>query len=1068
MKYRINKSNYRNFNIYEDNRLAARSYFIPYPDRAAADSAGIKEKRYRSPKVVCLNGDWDFRFYPRPSELPDVLDTDNTKWDVIDVPSCWQFRGYDKPFYVNARYQFPYNPPIIPEEGRAGRTFSWVGADIGLKPAWLSPGEEYNYVGVYRRFFDAKDNSLRYILSFLGVASCADVYVNGLYVGYTEGSHNTAEFDISPFCNGCSNELVVVVHRWCNGTYLECQDMFRNNGIFRDVLLRITDDKYDIWDMDFRTVRESGKYSASIGVSLHADADTDVKITLEGYGLSASRTIPASELALCSGAEDRTRRCNAKSAGVILPDLDVKEWNAEYPALYNLYIETAGSCVKTRVGFKEITIDGDVYLMNRSRIKLHGVNHHDTSCTNGYYMTPDEIERDMLICKEYNIDTVRTSHYPPDPLLPELCDELGIYVVDEADLETHGTFAMTVPASYNRISHDPKWEKHYLDRIERLYQRDRNHVSIVMWSLGNESGGYHNTDMMYDYLKERTDVPVHYESAVHCKRKAYDVGSEMYPTPENVHRVGNKTRSIPELCDRPYFLCEYAHAMGVGPGDMEAYWKEIYSFDSLMGGCVWEMADHAVLHEDGSYTYGGDQGEWMHDGNFCVDGIFYPDRSPSTGALITKFVYRPVRVSHIAEDTFEVFNTTAFSPGERFLLKCRWSDGYEENAAVEAGPLCRALMTLNTAPHIIAAEDAGTDCLLDITTIDNYTGREASAEQIVIRERIAQTFDEAAGYRNALCSYGTYGTLTDEADSDETSGRSKAEADVKTIRLSDIMTVIDGRPVIRIPSGGGERACISDPVVKGPESDDFNDTDSKTMTASDPYTILFRAPADNDYVFFGIRNSMADHICQKEELISVTEDDDSMEVVTRIKCRKQIFTCTDTYELINGGIAVTSRVHCNLGIGEIPRFGKAFRLDSSYNSVEYYGRSGESYADMKDHAPIRHVVCNIGDMTEPNIRPQESGNRTDCRWAAVSDGNTRIVFAACRNSFELGIKPYTDRELINMRHREDENVSGTYVTISAFQKGIGTGICGPKTAPEYCFPARQDYELRFLITFEQL
>ena len=244
MKYRINKTNYCDFNVFEDNRMAPRSYFIPYPDRESADSVSGKEKRYGSPKVICLNGDWDFRFYPKPFQLPDLLDTDTLKFDKIDVPSCWQFRGYDRPFYVNLRYQFPYDPPKIPELAKAGRVFSLQGSDYGLGPRWKDPGEEYNFVGVYRTFFNTDGPGAperRYVLSFLGIASCADVYVNEHYVGYTEGSHNTAEFDVTPYLHDWINEVVVVVRRWCNGTYLEDQDMFRNNGIFRDVLLRISE-----------------------------------------------------------------------------------------------------------------------------------------------------------------------------------------------------------------------------------------------------------------------------------------------------------------------------------------------------------------------------------------------------------------------------------------------------------------------------------------------------------------------------------------------------------------------------------------------------------------------------------------------------------------------------------------------------------------------------------------------------------------------------------------------------------------------------------------------------------
>ena len=1026
MRYTINKSNYCDFNTFRINKLDPRSYFIPYPDRESADAAGGSSKRYMSEKVICLNGDWDFRFYPHPCELPDIINTDALKWDSIDVPSCWQFRGYDRPFYVNLRYQFPYDPPKIPELDKAGRVFSLHGADYGVGPRWKDPGEEYNFVGVYRTEFDTihKDYDKRhYTLSFLGVASCADVYLNGQFVGYTEGSHNTAEFDITPYLYDLKNELLVVVHRWCNGSYLEDQDMFRNNGIFRDVLLRI-DDENGFRDIDFSTRKAGMSYFATARAELYTDGE--VTFTLRGPGVSETRTVPT----------------KGRKAEVTFRNLNVSEWNAEQPVLYDMYYETAGNCVKERVGFRTVEIRKDVFLLNGRRLKFHGVNHHDTSPVNGYAMSPEEIRRDMELCREFNIDTVRTSHYPPDPYLLEVCDELGIYVVDEVDLETHGTYVHKLPPSYNRISNDPKWEAHYVDRAAAMYQRDKMHPSIVMWSLGNEAGGTYNTDKEYDYLKKYSNLPVHYESAVHTKKKAYDVASEMYPPAERVHEIGEKTYKVRQFCDRPYFLCEYAHAMGVGPGGMEDYWKEIYSYDSLMGGCVWEMVDHAVLHDDGTYTYGGDHGEWEHDRNFCVDGMFYPDRSPSTGARITSFIYRPIRVTYLGGDDFEIFNTKAFTPGSRYELRLEWNgetdvsadraaadgaDVHEEAAGgadahetaaggvwkgesliADCPPLEKTTVKIETGPHREAAREAGTDCLLTLTTVDRVSGKTAAREQLVIEERIPQRPAEAGSHE-----------------------------------LCDIL------------GGDGDRFSLR---IGGAD-----------ITPADPYTIIFRAPTDNDYVFWGVKDIMSDFTDQRTEVISVEKEDRRLTVISRIKVKKAEFECTDTYESADGSgssILVTSRLHCIKGKGDLPRFGKAFRFDSSYDSVEYCGRSGESYADMKDQFPIEHVSCRVADMTEPNIRPQESGSRFDTRWAGISDGTRTIRFTAAGKAFELGIKPYSDTELLKMKHRQDEVRTGTYVTISAFQQGIGTGICGPQTAEEFRHPVKEDYEFSFVISVQ--
>ena len=980
MKYYLDKSNYSDFDTIEKNKLPGRSYFIPYPSREGADRVSLKDKRYQSEKVKCLNGDWDFRFYPRPAELPDVLDTDNVKFDTIDVPSCWQFRGYYHPFYVNIRYQFPYHPPVIPREEKVGKVFSIMGVDQKMSLRYKDPGEEYNFVGVYRKKIEIEDDDKNYVISFLGVASCLDLYVNGSFVGYSEGAHNTAEFDLTGYLEKGENELVAVVHRWCTGTYLECQDMFRNNGIFRDVLLRISEPS-DFWDLDAVTKKNAGKYSLKL--SAKTLSDTDVTFILEGNGITRRETV----------------RTNEKSAAVTFEDLDVTEWSAEDPTLYNVYFETSTSCVKERIGFKSVKIHKDVFYLNGHKIKFKGVNHHDTSPTNGYTLTPDEIERDVRLCREFNIDTIRTSHYPPDPLLLEMADEMGVYIVDENDLETHGTVVMQLPSTYNSISDDPKWEPRYVDRIQRLYERDKLHAntSIIMWSLGNEAGGYHNTDAMYDYLRAQSDIPVHYESAVHCKRQAYDVGSEMYPSVDMVHRTGEHRRKMKRLNDRPYFMCEYAHAMGVGPGNTEAYWKEIYNYDNLMGGCVWEMVDHAILHEDGSYTYGGDHGEWEHDGNFCVDGMFYPDRTPSVGAKIIRFIYRPMRVTYVEGDIFEFFNTTAFSEGRRYHLNFLWNDGTETNMRVKVAPLTR----IKSRVPLGSTVDGNLSAI--VTVVDTKTGETVSEEQIVISEKVP-------------------------------------EAPV-TKHITEDCVVANGTFALSLPGG-------------------------RTLISAEQSTLLYRAATDND-TDLKFRNSMLPYFAQTETVKSSERTPNGYKVVTEVTNEKASFLVTDMYEGTSEGILVTSTLHCTKGGGIVPRFGKCFRLDDIFDQVKYIGRTGESYCDMKEQFPIREVSCTVADMTEPNIRPQESGNRCDCTLASVSDGRTTVTFKAVDKPFELAIKPYTDKALFTMRHRSDEIRTGTYVTIQAFQQGIGTGACGPGVMPEYQYSAKEDYELRFIISFTE-
>ena len=980
MQYRLQDRYYSDFDTIDVNRLPGRSYFIPYPSREDLSGIPLTEKRYRSSMVKCLNGDWDFIYYDDPKELPLEFDSDKLSFGRIDVPSVWQYRGYSHPMYLNVRYPFPYKPPVIPTLDPVKRYYSLLD---GFRKA---PADEMNHVGLYRTFFDVEDVSKRYVLSFLGVCSCVEVHVNGQFAGYSEESHNTAEFDVTSMVKEGCNELVCVVRRWCNGTYLECQDMFRNNGIFRDVLLRISDKK-DVWDIDVRTRANGNTYSADL--TAYVDDGVEVRFMLEGTGADGK------ELKVYATAVSTDGVAKASFA-----DLAVNQWSAEDPQLYDLYIESPYSCIRQRIGFKNIEVRGNLYLLNGHKIKFKGVNHHDTDPKNGYCMTPAEIERDLRICKEFNIDTVRTSHYAPDPLLIELAAEMGIYIVDEVDIETHGVYVARLPMSYNRLSDDSRWMEHYLSRTRRHYQRDKALATpIIMWSLGNESGGGCNTDATYGYFKSVSDIPVHYESAIYTKRKAYDIASRMYPPAQELHEIGEGTCRTRQFMDRPYFMCEYAHAMGVGPGNIEGYWKEIYRYDGLIGGCVWEMNDHAVQHEDGSYTYGGDHGEWIHDGNFCCDGIFYPDRTPSTGAWIVRHAYRPIRLSGIDGNRFEIFNTMAFTEGKDFLMKIRVSNGRNFEFVPSAKPLEKEQVEFDLG-------EVSGDCFLTADTYDR-TGRLVSTEQICLNQEVLEDVQKTEG-------------------------------------LPSWFRVEDGNPKI--------------------------DLGSTTMSQSEPYTILFRAETDNDSIdfkekpmrgWYGGETTMLG--CKQSEHRAVTE--------WAIKVQKKTFLCTDLYEgciLPDGseGVLVTSLLHSLKVKAKLPRFGKAFRLDPSFDDVTYMGRSGESYVDMKEQFPVMECSCKVEDMTEPNLKPQESGNRCDTRYAVISDGKAAVRFTAVDNPFELSVKPYSDTELVEMKHREDEHKTGTYVTINRFQQGIGTGSCGPYTLDEHCYDASKDHILRFIISRE--
>ncbi len=977
MKYTLEPFYFDEPEILEAGKLPPRSYFIPYPDEESARAAKPLTKRYGSPLVRCLNGDWDFKFYRDPNGLPAEFDTDAVEFDRIDVPSCWQYRGFADPVYLNIRYPFRYDAPRVPEKEPVRRYYSLLD---GHKKA---PAGEFNSVGVYRTFFDCEDLSKRRIISFLGVCSCLHIYLNGRFVGYSEESHNTAEFDLSGFCVEGRNELVAVVHRWCTGSYLECQDMFRNNGIFRDVLLR-EDGPVALWDLNFTPKKRGDRYDALVELEL-SGGDTAVTITLRD-------SAPAHEARLLDSVTLRS-----VDGKIVYPmkDLEVTEWNAEQPVLYELTVSLEGSAVAQKVGFKEVSIRDQVFCLNGRPVKLLGVNHHDTDPENGWCMKPEEILRDLRLAKQYNCNTVRTSHYAPDPLLIELAAELGLYLVDECDLETHGVQLMKFPYNMNALSDDPNWRERYLSRIRRHYHRDKlAKTPVVMWSLGNESGGGCNTEAMYRWLKQRTDIPVHYESAYHGHSDAVDVDTRMYTPVAKVREIGAGKTAAAKAYRKPFFLCEYAHAMGVGPGNCEAYTDAFWEFPKLMGGCIWEMNDHAVRHEDGSYTYGGDHGEWIHDGNFCVDGLFYPDRTPSTGAKIMKHAYRPLRFSYSAEEGLGIFNTQAFTGTDGFRVELRTESGFAETLTPALGPWEK------TAVPLELPESGESDYL----TVETY---------------------DAAGELRDVTQF-TLKEVLPEAPAAK--------------KLPEGFRLEAGRPV-------------------------WTRNGVKLETAS-PYTLLFRAQTDNDKLLF-LPSAMEKWYGESEKLVSSLITETACTVVTRVKAGGCRFEVTDLYQGCDDGVYVESTVRCLSGSGYLPRFAKSFRLDPAFDRVSWFGRREESYLDMKEHTSVGLNRAKVARMTEPNLRPQESGNRADTQFAVLSDGTNKAVFAAVGKPFELGVKPYSDRELLGMKHREDEKQSGCYVTLSAFQQGIGTGSCGPATLKEHKYPVKGSYTLRFILALDR-
>ncbi len=966
MKYSVNRAIHSDFNVIDENKLPARAYFIPFSNNDALSKTDYKNERYNSDRVVLLSGEWDFKYYNKLSYIPSILDTDNIDFDVLSIPSTWQRNGYDQIAYINTRYPFPKKPPHIPN-------------DVA--------------VGIYRKNVELKKYS-RQIISFLGVAGALALYINGKYVGYSEGSHNTAEFDITEFVNEGNNEILAVNYKWCNGTYLECQDMFRENGIFRDVYI-INQEENHIDDFLFRT-------------SKNADGTYDLKIKIDG------------------NFDDVDISCDlftTKESNTIIKNLKVNEWTAETPNLYEVTIKIKDvEVIRTYIGFKDVKIDGEVFLFNDKPIKMLGVNHHDTHMTKGYAVSLDDLELDIKLMKEYNCNAVRTSHYPPDPVFLTMCDMYGLYVVDEADIETHGFYA--VPHSTynpNRLSNDVRWISHYLDRVKRMYERDKNHPSITMWSLGNESGGYKCQDVCYDFLKGvNPEIPVHYEGAIRSKRWAYDVVSRMYGTPTLMRKIlkgtaGNKYKG------KPFFQCEYAHAMGNGPGGLEEYMELFYSSNQFMGGCIWEWADHSVYDENAKYkwTYGGDHDEPIHDGNFCVDGLFYPDRRPSSGALEMKVCYRPIRAKYNGNSTFELRNTRCFKDSSDIEISYEIIvDGISKgNGKIKSiiAPQTIKKIQINS----LELNNKDRDVFVNFTYTDKENGREIATEQAVI---------SLAKINSAsVCS----------------SAQIKEEADKITVEFDNGSAIF-----------GKNEGLISYNV------NDFEYLNQNPLDKQSGFVPhIYRGRLDNDqymvifWKIIGLDCSNAKLVSCKvknkngEKYVSTVYD-----FVTRglfVLARADV----DYFFEKNGKMRITASLKkvCPL-TDQLPRFGVHCELPKVFDNVEYYGRGPvENYSDFKEHSPIGIYETTVSKMPHKYIKPQDSGNRGDVRYSVVSnEKGIGFRFSAVESYFSFNANHFTLGQLKNAKHIEDlPDTNTTFTAIDGFVRGTGSGSCGPIPPKEH-------------------
>ncbi len=996
MKYTVNKTNFKDFSVFEVNKLPGRAYIIPYSDKAALAKTPFKKERSSSDLVRLLSGQWDFHYYASNADLPDKIDTDKLAFDKITVPCTWQRTGYDSPAYINCPYPFDDVPPHVPEE----------------QP-----------VAVYRKKFDIENKKAAYILSFLGVIPCIDLYVNGKFVGYSEGAHNTAEFDITAFVKKGENEIFAVVHKWSTGTFLECQDMFRENGIFRDVLLYEMPTSYAN-DIYYKTKETSKGF------------DLNVFFTVGGK----NDGVKASVVLLDGKKEIACAEAQAEDGVISFKNLKVQSWNAEVPKLYTAFFTLSDKkgeimTVRNFVGFKTVKIKKDIFTVNGKAIKIKGVNHHDTHYTKGYAMGFDDIEKDIRLMKSLNVNGVRTSHYPPDAQFLVLCDIYGLYVIDEADIETHGC-GCDPHNNINLISHDLKWAPRYVDRVKRMYMRDRSRASVIMWSLGNEAGGYACHDKCYEFLHaDNPEIPVHYEGVVRTERHSYDVVSEMYTNHANVEKTGLHKRGK-KYTPKPFYLCEYAHAMGEGPGALEEYWKIIYAHDNLMGGCIWEWADHSVYHPRGKYkfTYGGDHGEWRHDGCFCVDGLMYPDRRLHTGAKEMKNVYRPVRADY-KDKKITFTNTNRFR--NTSYLTAVWEFVKNGNILVAADEAVLDIEPCESKSFDVDFKMPRENCDLHLN-IYYYDGdNEVAFEQIALEEKFAVALPACADK-----------VQTDEDDKAYTVYFEKGKA-VFCKKCGQLTSYIfDGKELINQTPAKAKGFLPN--VYRAVTDNDVRKTDG------------WKEAGYNDYncKVTSFKASGSGKAAKVEISFKLKSD----------KSKLAIGNVTVSYTVKSSGCIEVKTAFMPTGhkliASDIPRFGLTLEMPGNYTNVEYYGMGPvENLPDYYAQSIIGIYDTTVEEMYEPYVRPQESGNRCGIRYVKLTDDEGKgLKFAYNGKPLIFNARKFTQDTLEKAGHIEDLHDENTVcVNIDGFIRGAGTASCGPDVLKDFIIDARKGLEFSFTV-----
>lgn len=972
-----------------------RAYFIPFDNDNDADG-----RREASAYFTSLCGEWDFHFYKNITEINDYFyeaDYSASDFEKIPVPMNWQMlldRDYDKPNYTNVNYPYPKDPPFVPDD---------------------------NPCGVYLRDFEVTEKmaSRQLFLNFEGVDSCFYLWINGAFVGYSQVSHNTSEFDITKYVNTGSNRIAVLVFKWSDGSYLEDQDMWRLSGIFREVYILARNKTGFIKDIETKMSFNKKYTKCDLSVNIITEGDGDVR-----YRIVAPDNMTNFEGSFSDGS---------MSLRIDHPLL----WSAEIPWLYKMYIYLNDEVILVNLGLREFKISSSCVLLNGHKIKMYGVNRHDSHPVYGHYTPYEHMLEDLYIFKRHNINAIRTSHYPNDPRFTEMCDKLGFMVVDETDLETHGMFVSPGewdPEESNSLSNSPEWENAYVDRVKRLYERDKNHPCVIFWSLGNESGAGDNHRAMRKYIKSRNpNAIVHYEGAnfdygSRCKKNFTDISDleiRMYPATDDCARIMKGAKK------KPFFLCEYCHAMGNGPGNLREYWEIIESHDNFVGGCIWEFTDHSVAVPDASgkvkYYYGGDFEDFPNDGNFCVDGLVYPDRTPHTGLLEAKVIYQPFSVQYDGKGNIKIFNKRFFKGlddiGLKWDIKC--------NGELVASGEISGLMIM---PR--------TDQRFSI-----FNARDLSLHgEAYLTIRFFNSKDTLWAESGYEC-----GSWQTKLDCERDELVKVAAETIETLEDERFLTINAGDTVYRFDKYFGLLDTIR--------------YKNREMLSSPVKMNLWRAPIDNDRPLVeNWKDCGLDRLIQKTYDVNITKTSEYVAIAADISYSAKVigpaFKAKVTYIIQSTGDLIIN-VNGNLSkfIKNMPRVGIIFEMPKENEQFKYFGRGPmESYSD-KNLASIVDVYNSTAtDNFEHYVRPQENSTHFGTKWSLVGEENGYGLFLSGYglDSFGINASHFTPEILTDTAHDfELEPKSETVVCMDYKQEGIGSGSCGPISSEQYRFNEKE-------------